>query len=99
MRTTNGALRSVRTLRPLPLVKKVMRVTRALLRPLGFLTETLTRSRPPAGVQRRPVSRLSSPSAAGAGADVGVGVGAAAGGGTATGPVSRQTPQPEDDDH
>src|SRR4051794_14533633 len=47
----------------------------------------LTRSRPPAGVQRTPVWRLTEPSATGA-------LGAGAGGGTATAPRSLHAVQP-----
>src|SRR4051812_28044316 len=89
MCTTNGALRSTRTLRPLPFVKKTIFDTRGLALPLGLRTASLTRRRPFAGVQRRPASRPSSPS----GAAGGGGAGAAGGAGTATGPKSLQPVQ------
>src|SRR5689334_14046388 len=93
MCTSNGALRSIRTLRPLPRVKKTIFETRGLALPLGFLTAIETRSFPPAGVQRRPVCRFTAPS--GSGTVAGGGGGADGFSGRAIGPRSThgvQTP-------
>src|SRR3954447_24046792 len=87
MCTKNGARRSTRLRAPLPLVKKTILVTRAFFLPFGLRTVMCTPSLPPAGVQRMPVSRLTSPGGGGGG-------GGAGGGGTAIGPKSCQAVQP-----
>src|SRR3954447_7916291 len=84
MCTKNGARRSTRLRAPLPLVKKTILVTRAFFLPVGLRTVMCTASLPPAGVQRMPVSRLSSPGGGGGGG----------GGGTAIGPKSCHAVQP-----
>src|SRR4051794_17966544 len=87
MCTRNGDLWSTRLRAPLPLVKKTILVTRAFFLPFGLRTVMCTPSLPPAGVQRMPVSRLTSPGGGGGG-------GGAGGGGTAIGPKSCQAVQP-----
>src|SRR3982750_3348544 len=85
MWTRNGGGGATRLRAPLPFVKNTILVTCAFLRPGGLRTLMFTRSFPPAGVQRMPVVRLTSPP----GERVGAG-----GGGTSTGPKSVHPVQP-----